>query len=89
MAKTMQRQPSRILRPRRGSHTAAHISAEAQQAFKIMGTILNLGRVVYMAIKHGRVPKRDAVLTINGKQYRLTLSRTTAAVTLTPIGKEG
>ena len=68
--------------------TAAQLNA-GEQAFRMISDVMHLGRVVYMTIKDGHVPKGEAVLTIHGKQYRLSLSHKPNAVTIMPIGKEG
>jgi hypothetical protein len=71
--------------PARLRKMEAHIDDEKNHMFMVLGDIIQLGRVVYQTIQDGRVPKRERVLTINGTQYRLTLSRTPRALTITPV----
>jgi hypothetical protein len=60
----------------------AHIN-KGEQAFKMMADILRLGRVIYQTLHNGRIPRGEALLRIEGRQYRLSVGRNPTAVTIT------
>jgi hypothetical protein len=65
------------------SSAPADKQAQTAAAIQAITEILKLCRVIYTALKNGRVPKGERVLTVRGKRYGLALTHNPTTLVMT------